>query len=497
MLESIKKEANYTHTENGALTHATSGNACLNLFATVGALRKASRRTVESRFLRAYMEDPDLAMKLLFFARDIRGGLGERKVFRIILRWLAANHPESIRKNLSRIPEFGRWDDVLALIDTPCEDDAIDLIWRQLEADLNQLDMGGEVSLLAKWLPSVNASSEKTVKLAKRIARQLGYNDAEYRKILVKLRSRIRIIENNLRQRDYTFDYSAQPSKAMFKYRRAFRRNDGERYAEFLQKVQRGEATLHADTLMPYELVDPWLQSGMWGFPHGSYMKDISQAERDTLNATWASMPDFGGDGNALAVIDTSGSMYCTTSPKPASVALSLGLYFAEHNQGKFANHFITFSERPQLIELKGDTFTDRLQYAASFSEVANTNIQKVFELILKAAVKNRIPQEQMPETLYIISDMEFDRCAKGADMTNFEYAKKLFEKKGYRLPRVVFWNVASRNDQQPVTQNEQGVALVSGCTPRLFSMVAEGQLSPLGYMLEVLESERYADIAA
>ena len=497
MLESIKKEVNFTHTENGALTHATSGCACLDLFATIGALRRATPRTIENRFLRAYTEDPDRAMKLLFFARDIRGGLGERKVFRIILRWLAENHPDSIRKNLAQIAEFGRWDDVLALIDTPCEDDAIDLIWHQLEADLKALDLGGEVSLLAKWLPSVNASSEKTVKLAKRIARQLGYNDAEYRKILVKLRSRIRIIENNLRQRDYTFDYSAQPSKAMFKYRRAFRRNDGERYAEFLQKVQKGEATLHADTLMPYELVDPYLKADLWSFRHGGYMKDISQEERDTLNATWASLPHFGSDENALAVIDTSGSMYCTNSPRPASVALSLGLYFAEHNKGKFANHFITFSQRPRLIELKGDTFTDRLEYAASFSEVANTNIQKVFELILKAAVKNRIPQEEMPETLYIISDMEFDRCADGAEMTNFEYARKLFEKKGYRLPRVVFWNVASRNAQQPVTQNEQGVALVSGCTPRLFSMVAEGRLSPLGYMLEVLNSQRYANIAA
>lgn len=497
MLEAIKKEANYTHTENGALTHATSGSDCLDLFAAIGALRKAPQRTVIQRFMRAYTEDPDLAMKLLFFSRDIRGGLGERKVFRIILRWLAENHPDSVRKNLARIPEFGRWDDVLVLMDTPCEDDAVDLIWHQLETDLASADMGGDVSLLAKWLPSVNASSEKTVKLGKRLARQLGYNDVQYRKILVKLRGRIRIIENNLRQMDYTFDYSKQPSRAMFKYRKAFHRNDRERYVEFLQKVQAGEATLHADTLMPYELVDPYLLLDQWTFNRKSYMRDISQAEKDTLNATWASLPDFGSGENALAVIDTSGSMYGVKSPTPASVALSLGLYFAEHNRGIFRNHFITFSERPQLIEVKGETFADRLAHAASFSEVANTNIQKVFELILKAAVKHRIPQEEMPQALYIISDMEFDRCTRGAELTNFEYAKKLFAKKGYRLPRVVFWNVASRNAQQPVTKNEQGVALVSGCTPRLFSMVADGQLSPLGYMLEVLGSDRYAAIAA
>jgi hypothetical protein len=318
--------------------------------------------------------------------------------------------------------------------------------------------------------------------------------DAAYRKTLVNLRSRIRILENHLRTKDYTFDYSKQPSKAMFKYRKAFHRNDGERYRAYLSSVSRGEAGLHADTLMPYELVEPYL---VWNWVRRCFMRDISEDEKNVLNATWASLPAFANDENALAVIDTSGSMYSGGKPLPAAVALSLGLYFAEHNTGAFRNHFIEFSHSPRLIKIKGDTFADRLRYVASFSEVADTNLEAVFDLILNAAVRNKVPQEELPATLYLISDMEFNCCVRNAGATNFENAKAKFETHGYRLPKIVFWNVQSRNRQQPVTQNEQGVALVSGCTPRIFSMLKSGLLSPLGHMLDILGAERYAKIAA
>ena len=359
MLEYIKNEANRTYTENGARTHSTACSDCLDLFATVGALRSADEQEILSRFVRAYTENPDLAMKTLFFARDVRGGLGERKVFRICLHWLAGNVPASVRKNLAYVAEFGRWDDLLCLMDTPCENDTLLLIREQLETDLNAMDMGDDVSLLAKWLPSVNASNARTVCYAKRIARFLGMSDRTYRKTLVKLRERIRIIENHLRRRDYSFDYSKQPSRAMFKYRKAFYRNDAERYEEYLSKVSRGEAQMHADTLMPYELVEPYLSLN---FSSRSFMRPISKEEKNALNATWASLPAFANDENALAIIDTSGSMYGGGKPLPAAVALSLGLYFAEHNTGAFKNHFIAFSSRPQLIEIKGETFADRLR---------------------------------------------------------------------------------------------------------------------------------------
>lgn len=485
MLEHLKNEANRTYTENGAVTHATTYCDCLDLFATIGALRSSNEQEIIKRFVRAFTENPDLAMKTLFFARDVRGGLGERKVFRVCLQWLAHNAPASARKNIPYVAEFGRWDDLLSLLGTPCEKDALGLIKKQLETDLEAMDMGDDVSLLAKWLPSVNASNAQTVQYAKRIARFLGMTDATYRRKLVKLRSHIRIIENSLRQKDYSFDYAKQPSKAMFKYRKAFYRNDGERYGEFMNKVSRGQAQLHTGTLTPYEIIKPFFRN------------QVSDQEAAAIDATWNAQEDFTAGENALVVIDGSGSMYGYGEPMPGAVALSLGIYFAERNVGSFRNHFITFSEKPQLVEIKGETILEKVRYCYNYNNVANTNIQKVFELILRAAVKNKVPQTEMPSTLYIISDMEFDYCAKGADITNFQYAKKIFAEAGYQLPRVVFWNVQSRNQQQPVTQNEQGVALVSGCSPRIFNMLKSGILSPLGYMLDILGAERYQRIAA
>ena len=488
MLQYLKQESNKAYTENGAVTYSTTLSDCLDFFATVGALRRKSEDEIVSRFMRAYTENKDIAMKLLFFARDIRGGLGERRVFKTILKWLSCNEPESLRKNLHYIAEYGRFDDFMVLFGTPLEKDMLEHIKTQLYRDLEGMETGGEVSLLAKWLPSVNASNDKTKRLAKRVARFLGLDDAAYRKILVRLRAHIRIIENNLREKDYTFDYEKQPSRALFKYRNAFIRNDGERYNEFLNKVSTGEIKLNTNVLTPYEIITPF------------FKRNVSDEERHSINSTWNALEDYTKDENALAVIDGSGSMYCGSEPIPATVALSLGIYFAERNKGAFKNHFITFSENPRLVEIKGDDILDKVRYCHDYNEVANTNIQRVFELVLNAAKKNNVPKEELPKRIYIISDMEFDYCADDASQTNFKYAKKLFEDAGYKLPEVVFWNVSSRNRQQPVTKNEQGVLLVSGCTPRLFSMIADGSISdstPYEFMLEILMSERYEKIVA
>ena len=489
MLQYLKEEANKVYTENGAVTNESTGDFCLDLFATIGAIRRESDSEIESRFVRAYTENKDIATKILFFARDVRGGLGERRVFRVILKWLAVNEEDTVKKNLKYIAEYGRYDDLLVLMGTPCEKEMFAVIKGQFDVDMKAMEDKKEVSLLAKWLPSVNTSNKETVLMAKKVAKAFNMNDAAYRKALSSLRAYIKIIENNLREKDYSFDYEKQPSKAMFKYRKAFIRNDGERYNEFIGKVEKGEVKLNASTLAPYELVEPFMQ--------GYSMRKLSKEEQASINATWNSLPDYGSDENAIAVIDTSGSMYCSGKPVAASVALSLGIYFAERNKGYFKNHFIEFSARPQLIEIKGQTFADKLRYLASFNEVANTNIEAVFDLILKAAVKNKLPQSELPTKLYLISDMEFDEAVDNAELSNFENAKKKFEEKGYKLPDIVFWNVASRNKQQPVTKNEEGVVLVSGCTPRLFSMVASGEMNPLVFMMEVIESERYAKIVA
>ena len=498
MLDMLKMEANRTYTENGAVSNRSTFSDCLDLFGTVGGMRHASEEMILDRFVRAFAEDRDLAVKILFFARDIREGLGERRVFRVILQFLADYAPETVRRNLGYIAEYGRFDDLLALMDTSCEMDALRLIKVQLEADIGALKTGktGNLSLLAKWLPSVNTSDKAQCARGKRIAAFCGMRESEYRKVLSALRRELRILENYLREKDYSFDYGKQPSRAMYKYRAAFLRNDGERCEALLRSVEKGEAKLHADNVYPYELVDPFLGGQFWRGGCG-FMKALSEEEKRVLNATWNAMPDFGNGENALAVVDTSGSMYNGMQPQPSSVALSLGLYFAEHNRGRFANHFIEFSEHPRLIELKGETFADRLAYAASFSEVANTNIEAVFRLVLDTAVKYRVPREEMPAKLVIISDMEFDCCTEHAELSNFENAKRLYEEAGYVLPQLVFWNVASRNRQQPVTVNDRGVVLVSGCTPRIFSMAMDGEFDPWSYMLSVINTERYAPIAA
>ncbi len=486
MLNFLKKETNKTYTENGAVTYCSTNSNCLDLFATIGALRQESDEEIKERFINAYYENATLAMKILFFARDIRGGIGERRVFRVILKWLANNAPASVEKNLNYICEYGRYDDILALLDTRCEKNAVSYIKNQLQQDLDAVSENKNVSLMAKWLPSVNASNLDTVRNAKKISRLIGMDDEKYRKTLSLLRKKIAIIENNIREKDYSFDYAKQPSKAMFKYRKAFMCNDGDRYSSFMEDVANGKANVHTSSLMPYEIIQPFFHSD-----------GISDEERKAIDVTWKAQENFAGDENALVVIDGSGSMYCYDNPIPATVALSLGIYYAERNTGAFKNHFITFSHKPKLVEIKGRDIYEKVDYCSKFNEVANTDIEKVFKLILNTAVKHKVPQKDMPAKIYIISDMEFDFCVDNGSLSNFEYAKILFNSHGYKLPEVVFWNVASRNRQQPVELNESGVALVSGCSARIFSMLKDGIISPYEYMMSVINSDRYAVIAA
>ena len=478
MLEYLKKEANKTLTENGAVTYSTTTSNCLDLFATIGALRNTSDQDIIDRFTKAYIEDPLLTMKIIFYGRDVRGGLGERKVFRTIIKYMAEHNYDSIRKNIHNIPEFGRYDDLLMLLDTKYESDMIVLIKEQLNKDLKSKD---DISLLGKWLPSINASNNETVNNGKRIAKLLNMKYVDYRKTLSLLRKRINILENYLRTKSYTFDYSKQPSKAMYKYKKAFIRNDEDRYTKFLESVNKGEKILHTGTLYPYDIVEEI-------YNKGHIMTDL---ERESINTTWNSLEDFTNNENALVVMDGSGSML-SGKPMAISIAMSLAIYFAERNKGVFYNHFITFSENPRLVEIKGNDIINKVQYCKRYNEVANTNIQKVFELILNTAVKNNVPQNELPNTIYVVSDMEWDWCSSDASLTNFEYAKKIFEEQGYKLPTLVFWNVQSRNQQQPVTKDETGTLLVSGCSQRIFSMVITNNLNPYAFMLETLNNERY-----
>ena len=366
----------------------------------------------------------------------------------------------------------------------------LSFIKEQLDKDLAALKTGESVSLLAKWLPSVNTSNKYSVKSAKKLAKAMGFSDAEYRKVLVSLRAEIKLMENYLREKDYSFSYEKQPSKALYKYRQAFFRNDQDRYCAFLERAESNPSVMNTGTLTPYDVIRPIMH-------RAEAEIEISEEERRSMDITWKALPDYTGAENALAVVDGSGSMYCGFGYTPATVAQSLGIYFPEHNKGCFHNHFITFSENPSLVEVKGRDIVEKLRYCMSFDECANTDLQRTFDLILKTAIQNRAKQEDIPEKLYIISDMEFDYCANHGEMSNFEYAKKEFAKYGYRLPQIIFWNVESRNRQQPVTKNEQGVALVSGTSPQIFSMLSKGILDPYSFMLETLSSERYERISA
>ena len=359
---------------------------------------------------------------------------------------------------------------------------------------MQALESGEPVSLLGKWLPSVNATNADTIAKGKKVAKYLKLRPVEYRKALTALRKRIHILENNLRIKEYNFDYAKLPSKAMYKYRAAFLRNDEARYHEFLNKVEKGEAQMHTDSLTPYDIVASVLDNSSRWKPD---VKAANDKERKTLDVTWKALPDYTCGENALVVVDGSGSMYDYGNPMPAAVALSLGIYFAEHNRGQFQNHFITFSEHPRLVKIKGNDIVDKVMYCESYNECANTNIEAVFRLILTAAKIHQVPQEEMPSRIYIVSDMEFDSCAENASLTNFRNMEQMYRKAGYKLPEVVFWNVDSRNTQQPVTKNQQGVALVSGCTPRLFEMLAGGNLSPYACMMDILNRDRYKDIVA
>lgn len=489
-LKKLKNQSNITYTENGAVTNKSSLSDCLDLFFIAGASRNLADKDISDKVTRAFIENKDLTMKILFFARDIRGGLGERRFFRIAMQTVAGLSPESVDKNLKLFSEYGRYDDILAVYYSPeIHDSVISIIKNQLEEDKNNMNEQKQVSLLAKWLPSVNTSSIETKNLARKIASDLGISEPEYRKTLSSLRKYIDILESRLCKKDYTFDYSKQPSNAMLKYRKAFLRNDNERYTKFIEDVVKGNKKLNAGTLYPYQVVNEI-----------NNVVSLSDDEKKSLDATWKSLSNIENSQNAIAVIDGSGSMYWSSqSVIPADVAISLGIYFAEHNKGAFKNHFITFSMTPKLIEIKGNDIYEKVEYVSSFNECANTNIQAVFDLILDTAVKNKTPQEELPETIYIISDMEFDTCARNGQnkFTNYETAKQKFNKKGYTLPNVVFWNVNSRVSQVPVTMHESGTALVSGATPQIFNMVKSGDINPLSIMMDILNSERYSNITA
>ena len=498
-LKALKENASKTRTLNGAVAYATTSDACLDLFSVAGGMRYRSPYDQIRLFDKAYIENPELAMKLLFYIRDIRQGMGERQLFRTLIRHVAKAWPESARKNVHLISEFGRYDDMFCLMATKSEDEVVRVIKEQLEADLAALDerkngnVKAPVSLLAKWMPSINTSSARTRGIARRLVSLLKMTEYSYRKTLSKLRANIGLTERYLTEnKPEKVKYHTVPAGAMLKYRSAFETKDCKRFHDYLSEVSAGKKKIHCGNLFPYELVRPFF---------GGYMsiKEDIRGE-DVLEVLWKNLPADFGNENAISVIDTSGSMYWTSredAVTPALISQSLGLYHAERCKGRFHNHFITFESEPHLIEIHGSTLKDKIRYIQSADWGGSTNLEAVFTLILDTAVKAHCRQDEMPSVLYIISDMEFNIAVRDSDKSVYGNAQATFKKAGYELPAVVFINVNSWQMQAPVSANQKGAALASGMGTSTFKEKFDGNMTPMSHMLKVLMSERYKDVHA
>ena len=505
--ETLNEDMNISITENGAVGYRTSGKELLDLNFAVASLRSASESTIINKFKKAFTEDKILAMKWLFFARDAREGLGERRLFRVVLADLVKSNPEMVIPVISLINEYGRYDDMWCLLDNAESAKVVlELVDNQLEEDLNNMRANKPISLLAKWLPSANASSAQTKKYAKQIYKALGLTEREYRKALSKFRSYLDVVEVKMSGKNWSeIKYEAVPSRANLIYNGAFLRNDEERRREYLGKLAKGEVKINASTLYPHDIVHK--------YTGGSYR--VGKSKDETIEALWKALPDnVAGCDNTIVVADGSGSMTCrisNTSVSALDVANALAIYFAEHSTGQFKDKYITFSNRPQFVDFSNcDSLHAKIQTALAHSEVANTNIEKVFDLILTTAIKHNMSQEDIPKNILIISDMEFDSCAtcgnnsddwysynKRPDKKLFDVIAKKYEDAGYQLPRLVFWNVNSRTGTIPVKENNLGVALVSGFSTNICKMVMSDELDPYKCLLETLNSERYAPVEA
>lgn len=480
-VEEEMNNQNFTFTENGGKQFATTNSSLLDLFATIGAMRDKTDAYITLAFQNAFEENPLLATRMVFYARNIRdGGLGERRVFRVILKWFAQTHPDIVIKNLWAITEFGRWDDLFALRGTALENQMLSAIAKQLNQDIINEANGKEISLLAKWLPSVNASSKDTVSFAKWLIKRFGMREKTYRKMLARLRAKIDVLEVKMSAKEWQkIKYDEVPSLAMSKHIQAFYRNDGDRYSKFIDNVTSGSTSIKASTLYPYDI----LRQGKWDIYMG--MRGWNQA----LEEQWKALPNYiEGENNILVMADTSGSM----RGLPMQIAIGLAMYFAERNKGAFKNLFMTFSERPSFIKIKGNTLSERLSGIPEI--VSNTDIAKAFDEILKVAITNNLKQEDLPTHLVVITDMEFDSCVNNQNF--YQYASKKFELAGYQLPMVVFWNVSQRTMGYQTQSNKEGVIMVSGSSAGTFRQLIQNiSKTPLDFMYEVLNKLPYSKI--
>ena len=452
--------SNNSLTDNGAVTHSTSLNYCLDLFFVAGASRRMSETEIIVMFERAFGEDQDIAVKILFWARDARGGAGERRFFQIIMKHIAVTYPEMFEILMVQVPEFGYWKDVFQ-IETPNENN---LNWLKF-----QLEESPNAGLLAKWFPRKGpwfVAMHKYLKVTPK----------EFRQHLVSM---TKVVETQMCAKQWSqIDYSHVPSIAMNKYRQAFFKNDQERMSQYIEMVKQGVAKINASVIYPYQLFQ--------AFAKGD--------EPNAIEAQWYAMPNYmaGSTERILPVCDVSGSM----TGLPMDVSVSLGLYISERNEGIFKDAFITFSDKPEMQYLKGNV-SQRMRQLARADWEYNTDLMAVFKLILNSATANKLPESEMPTKILIISDMEFDE-ATGDRRTNLDAIREMYAQHGYTLPQIVFWNVNGRLGNVPAQAKDPGIGLVSGFSPAILKSIIKGEIySPTQLMMDTLMVERYKRITA
>ena len=501
-MNTLRDNTNFKYTEKGDITHKTSKSNVLDMFALGGSYRKRSDNDVILLFKNAYEENPELALKCLFYLRDIRGGQGERRFFRVAFKWLCEKHIKSAKKNLINVSEYGRWDDLIYVaVNTPLQNEAFAIIKHQLALDVNCKTP----SLLAKWLPSQNASNNETKKLGHIMAKYLGISNKQYRKTLSTLRERIKVLEKLMSANRWNeIEFSKIPSKAGLIYKNAFARRDilAKKYETFAKDKT---TKVNAEALYPQEIAERIFNS--CGYGGWSKRTNLSETDRLMLQKYWDNLKDFynGREENGIAIVDVSGSMTGT----PMNAAVSLGAYIAEKAHGPFANHFITFSNHPQLVRFEGVDIVDKFIRCSNADWGGTTNLKAVFDLLLMTAKNQNTRVEDMPTRLYIFSDMEFDSCVSfgGVDkwgyyrmasensiQTGLESIKEQWAREGYKLPQVIFWNLNARNNNIPAIG--EGFSYVSGFSPSMIDCILTGK-DGYDLMLEKLMSKRYEAVTA
>ena len=510
----LKNYNNVSRTENGAMGYRTTARALVDLNFKVASLRRRSEEEITEAYIRAFWESPKYAVKWLFFLRDILEGMGERRSFRICLKYLAVSQPEITKAVLRYVPEYGRYDDLLVLLDTPLAEEVAALYREQLRLDLAAMEKGKEVSLLAKWLPGNNTSSAEARRYAEILRKYFQMSPKQYRQTLSSLRRYGKVVETQISAAEWSsVNYDRVPTKANAKYDQAFTRHDRARRTEYLEKVAAGDSKLHTNGLMPYEIVHRYTGKGWY---YGDAIREDLLTELLWKKITEDGFQNEWGLKDAIVVADGSGSMYTSVSGNSSVQAIevcdSLAIYFAEQLKGVFHNKAITFSSRPQFIDLKDNTkLKDKLEIMRAYNEVSNTNIKAVFDLLLDMAVSHAVPAKELPGQVLIISDMEFDEASapnyrysfRGrkadwapADEALFTTIRKQYEAAGYRMPRLIFWNVCGRSDTIPMVDNAEGLCLLSGFSQNAMKIAAQKERKdPWEALKKVLDSPRYQPI--